>query len=154
MRLFTSQNAKIEASAKRAVAAAERTIREQREDEGGDFVGERGIRLASEGRDLRTLHRVEQSELRFDDARLRLIAAELRADGAMKLDEVLDGEIANAALSVSPSGRSRPRPGDPSYECARTSHVIQKRVAGLCIECFVAAAACEIARGAGLPGVG
>ena len=75
----------------------ERTRLQQRENECGDFIGERRICLASERRDLRTLNRVEQAELRFDDARLRLRAAELGADGAMKLDQILNAEIANAA---------------------------------------------------------
>jgi hypothetical protein len=37
--------------------------------------------------------------LRIDDTRLRLVAAELRADGAMQLDDVLNAEVTNAAVS-------------------------------------------------------
>ena len=83
-----------------AVAAVERSIRQECEDEGGHFVGERRIRFPAERRDLRTLNGVEKSELRFDDAGLRLVAAELRADRAMEIDEVLNGQIADAAVSL------------------------------------------------------
>ena len=79
-----------------AITAAERTVGEKREDERGDFVGERRIRFASERRDLWALNCVEKSELGFDDAGLRLISAELRADGAMEIDEILNGQIADA----------------------------------------------------------
>jgi hypothetical protein len=48
---------------------------------------------------LRPLHGVEQAELRFDDAGLRLVAAELNADRAMQLDQVRDAEVSRAALS-------------------------------------------------------
>jgi len=37
--------------------------------------------------------------LRFDDAGLRLVSAELGADRAMQLDEILNCEIADAAVS-------------------------------------------------------
>ena len=71
----------------------------QREHECCDFLRERRIGLTSERCDLRTLNGVEKSELRFDDARLRLIAAELRADCAMQIDEILNRQIAYAAVS-------------------------------------------------------
>ena len=74
-------------------------IRKKCEDKCRDFLGERCIRFASERRDLGTLNGVEKSELRFDDAGLRLIAAELRADCAMKIDEILDRQVAYAAVS-------------------------------------------------------
>jgi hypothetical protein len=70
---------------------------QQREDERGHLVGELRIRLAPEGRDLGTLDRVEQTELRLDDAGLRLIAAELQADCAMQLNQIRDAEVARAA---------------------------------------------------------
>jgi hypothetical protein len=37
--------------------------------------------------------------LRIDDARLRLVAAELDADGAVQLDDVLNAEVTNSAVS-------------------------------------------------------
>jgi len=43
------------------------------------------------------LHGVEQTELRFDDAGMRLIAAELDADRAMQLNQVRNAEVARAA---------------------------------------------------------
>jgi len=82
-----------------AIAAAEWAIGEEGEEERGHFFGESGIGLAPEGRDLGTLDGVDQTELRFDDAGMRLVAAELRADGAMEVDEVLDGEVADSAVS-------------------------------------------------------
>jgi hypothetical protein len=82
-----------------AVLAAERARLQKSEDEGCDFVGEGGIGLASEGGHLRALHGADETELRLDHAGMRLIAAELRGDGAMQLDDVLDAEIANAAVS-------------------------------------------------------
>jgi len=48
---------------------------------------------------LRTLHGVEQPELRFDHAGMRLGSAELGRDGAMQIDEVLNREVTNAAVS-------------------------------------------------------
>jgi len=71
----------------------------KREDERRHFVRERWIRFPAERRDLRALNSIEKPELRLDDAWLRLIAAELRADCAMQIDEILNGEIANAAVS-------------------------------------------------------
>ena len=82
------------------VAAAERAIRKKREDEGRYFVRKIGISLTSEGGDLRTLHGIEQSELRLDDTGLRLRASEFRADRAMQFDEILNGEITDAAVSL------------------------------------------------------
>ena len=74
-------------------------MRQQGEKKRGDFVGKRRIRFAPKSGDLRPLNRVDQSELRFDDSGMGLRAAELRADRAMKVDEVLNGQIANAAVS-------------------------------------------------------
>src|SRR5438309_11516112 len=82
-----------------AIAAAERTVGEQREDERCHFFGERRVSLPAEGRDLRALHGVDQTELRLDDAGMRGGAAELRADRAMQLNQILDGEISDAAVS-------------------------------------------------------
>ena len=82
-----------------AIAPVERPIRKQCEDERSDFFWERCIRLASERGHLGALNGVEKSELRFDDAWLRLMAAELRADCAMQIDEILNRQIAYAAVS-------------------------------------------------------
>ena len=78
------------------VAAAERAVLQKREEKGRDFVAERRIGLAAEGRHLRALHGVEETELRLDDAGMRLVAAELGGDGAMQIDEVLNREIPDA----------------------------------------------------------
>ncbi|HEV7486379.1 MAG TPA: hypothetical protein VGQ65_11915 [Thermoanaerobaculia bacterium] len=43
------------------------------------------------------MHRVEQAELRLDDAGMRLIAAKLDADRAMNLNQIGDTEIVRAA---------------------------------------------------------
>ena len=83
------------------VAAFERTVDEEREEERSDFVRKRRIRLSAEHRHLRALHGVEQAKLRFDDAGMRLIAAELDADGAMQFDQIGNAEIARAAAGVS-----------------------------------------------------
>ena len=72
---------------------------QEREDERGDFVGERRVSLAPEGRDLRTLDGVEEPELRVDDTRVRGVSAEFGADGLVELDDVLNGEVAKAAVS-------------------------------------------------------
>jgi len=81
------------------IATLKRRMREQREKKRGDFVRKRRIRFAAEGRDLRALDGVDQSELRLDHAGMCLRAAEFNAHCAMKIDEILDGEIANAAVS-------------------------------------------------------
>ena len=79
------------------VAAFERTVDEEREEESRHFVRERGVRLAAEHGDLRPLHGVEQTELRFNDARMRLIAAEFDADRAMQFDQIRNAEVARTA---------------------------------------------------------
>jgi hypothetical protein len=48
---------------------------------------------------LRPLHAVEKAESRIDNARVRLIAAELDADGAMQLDDVLNGQVMDGVFS-------------------------------------------------------
>ena len=80
-----------------AVAAAERAVDQQCEKERRDFVRKRRVGLAAEHGYLRTLDGVEQSELRIDDAGMRLIAAELHADGAMQFDQILNAEVSRAA---------------------------------------------------------
>ena len=62
-----------------------------------DRVEERGVGLAAEHGHLRTLHGIDEPELRLDDAGLRLIAAELQADGAVQLDEIGDAEVSRTA---------------------------------------------------------
>jgi hypothetical protein len=42
------------------------------------------------------LHRVDQTELRFDDAGMRLVSAEFDRDRPVEVDDVLDAEIADA----------------------------------------------------------
>lgn len=83
-----------------AVSSAKRRVRQQREEKRRDLVGKRRIRLAAQGRNLRALHGVDQSELRLDHTRMRLGAAELGADRAVQIDEILHGEVANAAVSL------------------------------------------------------
>lgn len=85
---------------KPAVAAVEGTGRQERKHECGDFLGERRVGFASEGCHLRALHGVDQPELRLDDTGLRLISAELGADGLVQVDEILNGQIANTAVSL------------------------------------------------------
>lgn len=80
-----------------AVAAAERAVRQKSEEKRGDLFREGGIGLASECRDLRTLDGVDQAELRLHHAGMGGGAAELRADGAVQLDQILNGQIADAA---------------------------------------------------------
>jgi hypothetical protein len=46
---------------------------------------------------LRTLDGVDETELRFDDARMRLRSAKLGTDGAMEIDEILNRQVASAA---------------------------------------------------------
>ena len=82
-----------------AIAPAERRVRQEREEKRGDFVRKRRIRFASERRHLRALHGVDQTELRFDDAGMRLRSAEFGADRAMQVDEVLYRQITNAPVS-------------------------------------------------------
>src|ERR1043165_6147474 len=89
-----------------AVAAAERAVRQQREEERGDFLRKRRIRLAAECRDLRPLHGVDEAELRVDDAGMRLRAAELRGDGAVQLDDVPHRQVADTAVSRWAYGRA------------------------------------------------
>ncbi len=82
-----------------AVLTAERTGHQQREHERGDFVREGWIGLAAEGGDLGTLDGADETELRFDDAGLRGVAAEFDGDSFVKVDQILDGEVADAAVS-------------------------------------------------------
>src|SRR5437762_1520246 len=82
------------------IASAKWTVRQKREQKRGDFVGKRWVRFAAEGGDLRTLDGVHQTELRFDDAGMRLRSSEFETHCAMEIDEVLNGEIANAAVSL------------------------------------------------------
>jgi hypothetical protein len=82
------------------VSAAKWTVRQKRKQKRGDFIGKRWVRLAAEGGDLRTLDGVDETELRFDDARMRLVASEFETHGAMKIDEILNREIPNAAVSL------------------------------------------------------
>ena len=82
-----------------AVAAAERAVGEEREEERGHLLGERRIGLAAERRHLRPLHGVHEAELRVDHAGVRLRAAELRGDGAVQLDDVLHRQVADATVS-------------------------------------------------------
>jgi len=42
------------------------------------------------------LHRIDQPELRLDDTRMRLIAAEFGGDAFVELDDVLNRQVANA----------------------------------------------------------
>src|SRR5205823_3789116 len=64
------------------VAAFEWTVDEEREEERRHFVGKRCVRFAAEHGYLRPLHGIQQAKLRLDDTGMRLIAAELDADGA------------------------------------------------------------------------
>jgi len=48
---------------------------------------------------LRTLNGIDQTELRFHDAGMRLRSAKFDAYGAMEVDQILNGEIANAAVN-------------------------------------------------------
>jgi hypothetical protein len=78
-----------------AVAAAEGASLEDGEDEGGGLVGERRIGLAAEGHELGAQHGVGEAELRVDDSRMRLMAAELDRDRPVQLDDVLRGQVAD-----------------------------------------------------------
>jgi len=79
------------------VSAAEGTVHQQRKKKRRDLVRERRIRLAPEGRDLRPLDSVDQTELRIDNAGMRRCAAELEADSPVNLDEILNRQVARAA---------------------------------------------------------
>ena len=82
-----------------AIAAAKRTVRQERKKKRRDLVRKRWVSLAAECRHLRTLDGVDQSELRLDHAGMGLRAAELDAYGAVKIDQVLNGQVTNAAVS-------------------------------------------------------
>src|SRR5437016_4074116 len=77
-----------------AIASTERAVRQQREQERCDFVGERWIGLATERRDLRPLYGVDQTKLRVDHTRVSLRPAKFGADCSMDLDKVLNRQIA------------------------------------------------------------
>ena len=78
---------------------------QQREDERGHLVAELRIRLMSEGHDLRTLHGVEEAELRLHDSGMRLRPAEFGRDRLVQVDDILHAEVANAAVSRGGGGR-------------------------------------------------
>ena len=80
-----------------AVAAAERAVHQQRKQKRRDLVGKRRVRLAAEGCDLRTLNGVDETELRLDDAGMCGRSTEFRADRAVNLDQILDGEVARSS---------------------------------------------------------
>lgn len=83
-----------------SIAAAERTVLQKREEERRHFLREGRIGLAAERRHLRPLHRLHESELRFDDTGMCLMTAKLRADGLVQVDEILNSEITRTALSL------------------------------------------------------
>jgi hypothetical protein len=75
-------------------------VRQKREEKGGDFVGKRWVRFAAERSDLGTLDGIDQTELRIDDSGMRLRASEFETHCAMQIDDILNGQIANAAVSL------------------------------------------------------
>lgn len=81
------------------VAGPERHVLKEREEERGDFLGERRVRIAAEDRRLRTLDRIDQAELRLDDAGVRLMTAKLGGNRAVKLNHVLGSQVANSGIS-------------------------------------------------------
>ena len=83
VRLFNSQNAKIDASATRRLPPRR----------------ERWVGLTPEGRYLWALDGIEQAELRLHHAWMGLVATEFRAHRAMQLDEILNGEVVHAAVN-------------------------------------------------------
>jgi hypothetical protein len=82
------------------IASAKWTVRQQCKKKRRDFVGKRRVRFAAEGGDLRTLNGIDEAELRFDDAGMRLRPSEFKTHCAMQIDEILNGEISNAAVSL------------------------------------------------------
>lgn len=50
---------------------------------------------------MRALDGGNETELRLDDAGMRGVAAELRRDGLVQLDEILNGEVADPDGTVS-----------------------------------------------------
>ena len=82
------------------VSSAKWTVRQKRKQKRRDFVGKRWVRFAAERSDLRPLDGVDETELRFDNSGMRLIASEFETHGAMEIDEILNGEIPNAAVSL------------------------------------------------------
>lgn len=82
-----------------AISATERPRLKQSKRESCRFIGKCGVGLASERRDLRTLYSAHQSELRLDDAGMRLRAAELGTHRLVQVDYVLDRQIVDATVS-------------------------------------------------------
>jgi hypothetical protein len=80
-----------------SILSAERSALQEREDQRRRLVGERLEGLAAEGGDLRALNGADETELRLDDARLRGVPAELRGDGLVQVDQILNGQVARAA---------------------------------------------------------
>ena len=75
-------------------------MRQQRKQKSSDLVRKRRIGFATEGRHLGSLDGVDQSELRFHHAGVRLRSAEFDAHCAMEIDQILNGEIAGPAVSL------------------------------------------------------
>ncbi len=94
---FTERKQRCQCNA--PVAASEGAVGQQGEQKRRHFVGKRRIGLASKGRDLRPLDGIDETELRFDYARMCLRSSELDAHCAMEIDQVLNGEITNAAVN-------------------------------------------------------
>ena len=81
------------------VAASEGALLEKGENERGGLVGERGKRFLAESGQLRTLDGVRETELGIDHAGMCLRSAELRANGFVKIDDVLHRQVTNASVS-------------------------------------------------------
>ena len=72
---------------------------QQREHERGDLLRKRPVSLAAERRHLRALHGGEQAVLMFHNAGLSGRSTELRRYRLVELDQILDGQVACAAVS-------------------------------------------------------
>ena len=82
-----------------AIPTLERQVLKERKDERRGFLREGRVGILPEDRRLRTLNRVHESELRLDETGEGLAPAELRRHRAMQLDQLLNTEVANPAVS-------------------------------------------------------
>ncbi len=83
-----------------AVSALEWPRLKQRENERRNLVGKLWVGLATKRGHLGALHGIEQPELRLDDSGMRLRTAELGRDCFVQIDEILDAQVTDAAVSL------------------------------------------------------
>jgi len=72
-----------------AIPGPEGTVLQQSKEERRGFFRKGRIGVFTENSRLRPLNRIEQTELRFDLARMRVVPPKFRRNGPMQFDQIL-----------------------------------------------------------------